>query len=269
MKKQELKEIPINQIHVRDNYRKTFRDKSLKELAQSIKENGIIEPIIVRANNSGFEIIAGERRFRASQIAGLVTMPAIVREIGDADILRVQIVENVQREGVQFMEEAYALAKLRDDCSLDVDEIAKLIGKSTAYAFYMLKLCEMSPDARQIAEKGWLQKSVAWHIAKLKNEDDQTKAANDLARTKSDKLVTEATAKSYIADNFNGDTFKALRKKRVEIYGDNDYAANWKRYLVQFTCEQFEEFKAIVRGRTQTDVLAEAVDLVMRKTETA
>jgi len=266
MTAQELRDIPINQIHVRDNYRKTFRDKSLKELAQSIKENGIIEPIIVRPNETGFEIIAGERRYRASQIAGLVTMPAIVRDIAEVDILRVQIVENVQREGVQYMEEAYALAKLRDDCSLDVDEISKLIGKSTAYAFYMLRLCEMSPDARHIAEKGWISKSVAWHIAKLKDEDQQTKAANDLARTKSDKLITESSAKSYIADNF-GDSPGSLRKKRVAVYGDNEYAANWKKYLVAFNCEQFEAFKAIVRGRTQTDVLAEAVDLVMRKAE--
>src|SRR5204863_531250 len=83
---QELKAIPLNQIHARENYRKTFRDASLKELAQSIKENGVLEPIIVRPNQNGYEIIAGERRFRAASLAKLVTIPAVVREVADGDI---------------------------------------------------------------------------------------------------------------------------------------------------------------------------------------
>jgi ParB family chromosome partitioning protein len=120
MTQPELKQIPINQIHAASNYRKTFNDKSLKELAASIKENDVLEPIIVRPNNNGYQIVAGERRYRASKMAGKVTIPAVVREIADADILKVQIIENVQREGVQFMEEAYAIKKLRDDCTLDV-----------------------------------------------------------------------------------------------------------------------------------------------------
>lgn len=117
MNQPELKQIPINQIHAASNYRKTFNDKSLKELAASIKENGVLEPIIVRPNSNGFQIIAGERRYRASKIAGIVTIPAVVRDVADADILKLQIIENVQREGVPFMEEAYAIKKLRDDCS--------------------------------------------------------------------------------------------------------------------------------------------------------
>lgn len=267
MAKPELKEIPINQISVRENYRKTFNDKSLAELAQSIKENGVIEPIIVRPGKGGFVIIAGERRFRASQIAGLVTMPCVVREADDMDTLRLQIIENVQREGVPFMEEAYGIQKLRDKGSLDVKEIAKLIGKSTNYVYFQLRLTAMSPDARNIAEKGWIAKSVAWQIANLPNEDDQTKAANDLARTQKDKLITASGAKNYIADTF-GDSDGALRKRRVSKFGlgsHEDFAANWKHHLVRFTSEQFEAFKKIVRGRTENTVLSEAVDAVMRE----
>jgi ParB family chromosome partitioning protein len=265
MPKQELREIPLNQIHAKDNYRKTFKDNSLAELAASIKANGVLEPILVRRNANGFEIIAGERRFRASQIAKLVTIPAVVREVADDDVLTMQIVENVQREGVPYMEEAYAVRRLRNDKSLDVKEIAKLIGKSDQYVYYMLQLCSMSDDARAIAEKGWISKTVAWQIAKLPNAEFQTQAANDLARTKRDKLVSPSTAKSYIADTF-GDSKRKLRKERVDRFGPgSDFIANWKRYLVNFDCEQFERFKKIVRGRTETDVLAEAVDLVMRR----
>jgi ParB family chromosome partitioning protein len=259
----ELKQIPINQIHAASNYRKTFNDKSLKELAASIKENGVLEPIIVRPNNNGYQIVAGERRYRASKLAGVVTIPAVVREIADADILKVQIIENVQREGVQFMEEAYAIKKLRDDCTLDVAEIAKTIGKSESYVFYMLRLTSMSDDARTIAEKGWIRKAVAWQIAKLKSAEQQTEAANALARPQRNKLITESGAKNYIADTF-GDSKAQLRKQRVQVYGDDAYKANWKHHLVRFNCDQFEHFKKIVRGRTETDVIAEAVDMVMR-----
>jgi ParB family chromosome partitioning protein len=261
----ELKQIPINQIHAASNYRKTFKDKSLKELAQSIKENGVLEPIIVRPNNSGFQIVAGERRYRASKMAGLVTIPAVIRDVADADILKLQIIENVQREGVQFMEEAYAIKKLRDDCTLDMKEIAKTIGKSESYVYYMLKLTSMSDDARVIAEKGWIGKGVAWQIAKLESKDQQTEAANALARPNRTKLLTESAAKHYIQDNF-GDGKGRLRKQRVRTYGDDEYKANWKHHLVRFSCEQFEQFKKIVRGRTETDVIGEAVDIVMRGT---
>lgn len=265
--KAELKNIPINQIQAKQNYRKTFRDKTLKELAASIKTNGVLEPIIVRPGKPGkFEIIAGERRFRASQLADQVTIPAVVRDVADADILKLQIIENVQREGVPFMEEAYAVKKLRDDCTLDVAEIAKIIGKSEAYVYMMLKLCAMSDEARAIAEKGWISKAVAWQISRIQSQDLQTQAANDLARPNSSKLISESGAKHYIRDNILSNTPNAMKKRRVSEYGSgSDYAANWKYHLVRFTAAQFKNFQDIVRGRTENTVLAESVDLVMRK----
>jgi ParB family chromosome partitioning protein len=264
--KGELKEIPINQIHARSNYRKTFKDNTLKELAQSIKENGVIEPIVVRPNETGFEIIAGERRYRASQIAGLVTIPAIVRDVADADVLRVQIIENVQREGVPYMEEAYALKKLRDECVLDVNEISRIIGKSEAYVYVQLKLTSMPDEVQTIMKNGWVNKGVAWEIAKLKDPAQQLQAAKDLARTKTGEQLTASRARFYIGETFNG---KGKRRGRASFQraGGNDYHANWKHYLVHFRAEQFERFKKIVRGRTETDVIAEAVGLVMLREE--
>ncbi|MEO8650111.1 MAG: ParB/RepB/Spo0J family partition protein [Acidobacteriota bacterium] len=261
----ELKNIPINQIYAASNYRKTFREKSLAELAASIKANGVLEPIIVRPTEPGkFQIVAGERRYRASKLAGMVTIPAVIRDIATADILKVQIIENVQREGVPFMEEAYGIQKLRDDCTFDVREIAKTVGKSESYVFYMLRLCQMPEEVRAIAEKGWISKGVAWQIAKLKDLDQQIEAANALARPQRTKLITESGAKNYIRDNF-GDS--GARMKRLRVSADmaaSDYAANWKYYLVRFTGEQFTSFQEIVRGRTENTVLAEAVDVVMR-----
>lgn len=272
--KQDLQEIPINQIRVKKNYRKTFNDKSIAELAKSIKSNGVIQPIVVRTDGGdGFWVIGGERRLKAATQAGLVTIPAVIREDSDeAKILELQLVENIQKESVPFMEEAYGIRELRDKGSYDVKEIASMLGKSDTYIYGMLRIAAMSEEARRIAENGWISKGVAWEIAKaLTNEEDQTKAANALARTNSSKLISQSGAKSYIADTF-GDSPGGMRKRRVASFGlgsDKDYAANWKYHLVRFTAEQFDRFKKIVRGRTENAVLSEAVDAVMRETGTA
>lgn len=266
---QELQNIPVNKIDVESNYRKTFDEKKLAELARSIRKNGVIQPIVVRKTETfRFILVAGERRLRAAKLADQVTIPAVVREMDNAvEIIELQLVENIQKEGVQYMEEAYGIQKLRDKGSLDVKEIAERIGKSENYVYVAMRLVAMSADARHIAEKGWINKGVAWEIAKLANEEDQTKAANDLARTQSDKQITASGAKTYIQTNF-GDCANGLRKKRVEKFGlgsHTDFAANWKHHLVRFDPDQFDRFKSIVRGRTENAVLSEAVDLVMRR----
>jgi ParB/RepB/Spo0J family partition protein len=261
----ELKNIPINQIYAASNYRKTFNDKSLSELAQSIKENGVLEPIIVRPNGKGFVIVAGERRYRASKLARLATIPAVVREVTDAEVLKLQLIENVQREGVQYMEEAYGLQKLRDELSLDVSEIAKIVGKSEAWVYQILKLTQMSGEAQRLAANGFLQKPVAQLISRLHSDEDQTKAANALARTHSGKLVDIRFARQYIETQIEADGRPRMRRLRnaVQKQNGNDYCANWKKYLVNFSTIQFEYWKTIVRGRTDVTTLSEAVEQVM------
>lgn len=266
MPTQTFEEIPLNQIHAKSNYRKTFNEKSLAELAQSIKANGVIEPIVVRPNKKGYEIVAGERRFRASLLAGVVTIPALIRDADNADVLKIQIIENVQREGVPFMEEADGIRRLRDEGCYDVKEIAQMIGKSDAYVYVALRLVAMPDEAQTIARNGWISKGVAWEIVKLKTPEMQAQAAKDLARTKPGDQVSASRARFYISEQFGEDGRKP-RKNGVQKIAGNDYASNWKKYLVRFSYDEFERFKNIVKGRTQTDVLAEAVDLVMRRSE--
>lgn len=262
--KQRLEEIPLNQIKAKDNYRKTFNDASLKELAQSIKENGVIEPIIVRQNGKGFVLIAGERRFRASLEAGLATIPAVIRDTDDeSESLKIQIIENVQREGVPFMEEAYGIQKLRDDHELDVAEISKMVGKSDAWVYQMLQLTRMSGEAQRLAANGFLQKPVAQLISRLKNEEDQCKAANALARTARGKLVDIRFARQYIENNIEATGMPRTKRNKVQKSNGNDYCANWKKYLVKFSALQFEYFKSIVKGRTDIPTISEAVERVM------
>lgn len=259
----EFQELPLNQIKAKSNYRKTFHDESLKELAQSIKENGVIEPIIVRQNGRGYVVIAGERRFRAAGIAKLATIPAVIRDIPESEALRIQIIENVQRENVPFMEEAYGIQQLRDDHALDVLEIAKIVGKSDAWVYQMLQLTRMHSEAQRMAANGFLQKPVAQLISRLKNEEDQCKAASDLARTQKGKLVDIRFARQYIETKIEANGRPRTVRNHVQKQNGNDYCANWKKYLVSFSTVQFEYFKAIVRGRTDTPTLSEAVEQVM------
>lgn len=257
--KQEFKEIPLNQIEVAVNYRKTLGEKPLKELAASIRAHGVHEPIIVTVNGNGkYRIVAGQRRFRASEMAGLVTIPAIVREIAEADVLTIQIVENMQRENVPFMEEADALRRLRDEQDLDAKGIAKLIGKSEVYTTYMLQLTRMEPEAQTLCRDGQIAKGTAWLIARLPAAH-QIEAAAALARPKG-KHIHEHAARKYVRSAFGE---AKPRPRRVNARNASKIAANWKTELLNFTAGQFEEFKSVVRGRTETAIWVEAVESVL------
>ena len=268
---QNLQTIPLNKIVFSPgNPRKKINDKSLKELAASIKENGVLQPIVVRPNGTGetFELIAGERRGRASLQIGFVTIPAIVRTgDGDGKILELQIAENLQRENVGYFEEAEALKRLREECDLDVSEIARKIGKSDAYVSFQLALCKMPPPVVEAMQNGWISKGVAWEISRLPNAEYQTKAAADLSRKARDKMVSLSRVKFYISETFGEKSRVRKNRNAIQKQNGSDYEANWKKYLVNFNAEQFESFKRIVRGKTDTKSLAAAIDWVMRKSE--
>jgi ParB family chromosome partitioning protein len=262
-----LLDISLNSIKTKNNYRKTFKDKSLRELAQSIKNQGVIEPIVVARNGTGYKLIAGERRVRAAEIAGLATIPAVIKDVADEDILEIQLIENIQRENVPYFEEAQALRRLRDERDYNLEEIAKKIGKSDWYVWHMVALTNTSEVAQDTFAKGEIGKTVAFQIARLAKREHQSKAAEDLRREDKTKLISDRVARQYLKDQFGDGATKQPRRNKIQKINGNDYQANWKKYLVNFSCEEFEHFKKIVRGRTDTTTLAEAVDMVMRKSE--
>lgn len=274
-------ELPLGEIKFSKNYRHTFPDKSLKELASSIEQHGVIEPIVVRRHRESFELIAGDRRLRASKIAGMETIPARVIDATDAQVLELQLVENVQREAVPFYEEALALKRLQDaPYNYTHEQIAQKIGKSTSYVTFQLQLTKMSHEARRACENREISKSVAWLIARLPNENMQSAAARALRRKGQTKLVGERAARHFIEDlkagNLSGD--RTLSGPRINSNGNgrpipnkfytadmSDYLKNWKRYLVSMSPEQLAEWKTIVDGRTDTLVWARAVEAVMTR----
>jgi len=128
--------------------RKVFNEESLKELADSIKEHGVFQPIIVKKSIKGYEIIAGERRVRASKMAGLKEIPAIIREFNDTQMMEIALLENLQREDLSAIEEANAYKKLQDTLVVTQEELAKRLGKSRSHITNMLGLLTL-PESIQ------------------------------------------------------------------------------------------------------------------------
>ena len=131
--------------------------EALNELAESIRAQGVVQPILVRPLKGGFEIIAGERRWRAAQIAGLSEVPVIVRDIPDQAAMAVALIENIQREGLSPIEEAAGLKRLQDEFHLTHQEIATHIGRSRTAVTNLLRLLALEGEVRELLEKGQLE----------------------------------------------------------------------------------------------------------------
>lgn len=138
--------------------RRNFDEDKLEELAASIRAQGVIEPIIVRAiGKDRFELIAGERRWRASQLAGLAEIPALVRELDDRAVIAIALIENIQREDLSPLEEAQALARLIEEFDLTHQQTADAVGRSRAAVSNMLRLLELPPEIRRLLDDGKLE----------------------------------------------------------------------------------------------------------------
>ena len=135
--------------------RRQFDEASLEELSNSIREQGLLQPIVVRPLKSGhFEILAGERRWRASQLAGLAQIPALVREIQDKDALAIALIENIQREDLNAIEEARALRRLITEFDLSHAQAAESVGRSRPALSNLLRLLDLNPDVQELLESG-------------------------------------------------------------------------------------------------------------------
>lgn len=163
-------EIPLSQLRANPYQpRKTFDDKSIEELAASIKEHGVITPIIVREVLKGYEIIAGERRWRASQLSKKATIPAVVRKLTDQQVMEIALIENLQREDLNAMEIAVAYQSLIDSFSLTQEELSVKVGKSRSHIANFLRLLQLPEEVKQYVSRGTLSMGHARAIVGLKN----------------------------------------------------------------------------------------------------
>jgi len=189
----QLREIPVDLIE-RGRYqpRMHIAPEALEELTQSIRARGVVQPIVVRPAEDGhhYEIIAGERRWRAAQAAGLSEIPAVVREVADDAALAIALIENIQREDLNPIEEATAVGRLIEEFNLTHQEAAEAIGRSRVGVSNMLRLLDLGDDVRTLVEKGELDMGHARALLALKG-DAQAQAAREVVSRRLTARQTE------------------------------------------------------------------------------
>jgi ParB family transcriptional regulator, chromosome partitioning protein len=179
VKRDNLSRLPVDLIQ-RGRYqpRRDFDPDSLRELADSIAAQGIIQPVVVRAiENDRYELIAGERRWRAAQQAGLDEIPVVIKEVTEEAAMAMGLIENIQREDLNPLEEANALSRLLHEFGLTHQEVAKAVGKSRTTVTNLLRLLDLNEEVKTMVETGRIEMGHARTLLGLKGED-QTKAAN-------------------------------------------------------------------------------------------
>lgn len=157
--------------------RTRFDEAKLEELAQSIRANGVVQPVLVRRKGERYELIAGERRWRAAQRAGLAEMPALVREIPDEKVLEFALIENIQREDLNAIEEARAYRKLLDKVGLTQESLAEQVGRDRSYITNYLRLLRLPEDIQTMVEEEKLTAGHARAIVAIPDADSQRRAA--------------------------------------------------------------------------------------------
>ena len=193
-------ELKLNDISPNDGQpRKIFRDESLNELAASIKEIGVIQPIIVQRIGDGYRIVAGERRWRAARIAGLSTIPAIVREdLSDTETMAQALIENILREDLNPIEEASAMKDLLVTHKLTQEKLSNLLGKPRATIANTIRILNLDESLQEFVSRGDLSEGHAKVILSLKEKEDQRKVADVIMARDMNVRQSEVFVKKYI-----------------------------------------------------------------------
>ncbi len=176
--KDEIIEIDLSQLRSNPYQpRKIFDEEALKELSESIKEYGVFQPIIVKKSIKGFDIIAGERRVKASKMAGKTTIPAIVRDFTDEQMMQIALLENLQRENLTAIEEATAYKDIINALNITQDDLAKKLGKSRSHITNMLGLLRLPNSVQDMVLKSEISMGHARVLSKLENNEEITSLA--------------------------------------------------------------------------------------------
>src|SRR5947207_534550 len=197
--KEDTSEVPIDLIDPSAlQPRSVFDETKLDELAKSIRTNGVVQPLLLRPKGNRFELIAGERRWRAAQRAGLSKVPAVVREVSDDKVLEIAIIENIQREDLNPIEEAGAYRKLIDTLGLTQEMVAERVGRDRSYITNYLRLLRLPDDLQQLLQAGRLSTGHARTLLGVDHVDVQRRIARkvidqDLSVRATERLVRLAT----------------------------------------------------------------------------
>ena len=210
--------LPISEITPnKDQPRKTFDEAALEELADSIKQHGVLQPLLVRPlPNGGYQLVAGERRWRASRKAGLREVPVVVKELTDTETMEIAIIENLQREDLNPIEEAEGLQALIDKCGFTQEEVASSVGKSRPAIANSLRLLRLPEEVRELTRDGKISAGHARALISLDNDALIIEAAENVIKNKLTVRDVERLAK--IQDKSN--IVSQKRYKRRDSFYD-------------------------------------------------
>lgn len=205
-------EIKLNEIRPNPYQpRKIFEEEPLNDLAQSIKEHGVFTPILVRKSVQGYEIIAGERRWRASKIAELKTIPAIVMDFTDTQMMEISVLENVQREDLNPIEEATAYFHLAERLNYTQEVLAQRVGKSRVYVANIMRLLKLPQQIQKLVTDKKLSMGHVRPLVTIENEDDAIDLANKIVK---EGLSVRAVEK--LVKEFESGTEKSVKKTETK-----------------------------------------------------
>lgn len=195
--------------------RKIFDEEALQELSDSIKEHGVFQPIIVKKSIKGYEIIAGERRVKASRMAGLTEIPAIIRDFNDQEMMEIALLENLQRENLNAIEEATAYKKLQETLVVTQEELAKRLGKSRSHITNMIGILSLPQNIQDEISKNNVSMGHARVLSKLSDESQQQELLN--------KILKDGISVRELENLTQSPTVvKVHQQKRKEV--NNEYA---------------------------------------------
>lgn len=242
---EEIQELPLNELRVNPYQpRKTFNEESLNELAESIKEHGVFQPIIVKKSIKGYEIVAGERRFRASKLAGKETIPAIVRNFTDEEMMEIAVLENLQRESLNAVDEANAYKTLMENLHLTQDQVSKRVNKSRSHITNLLGILSLPEDVLTLVKENKLTMGHARCLSKLSdiekiNELTKKVLEENLSVRELEALASgeEIERKNKIVKKPKSNEYTSLEKELTEYYGTKVKIAN-KKLIISFENNQ-------------------------------
>ncbi|MBO2944478.1 nucleoid occlusion protein [Paenibacillus sp. F411] len=223
----EIKQIPVNDV-VSSPYqpRTIFDDEKIDELLQTIRTHGVIQPIVVRMRNGVYEIIAGERRWRAVKKLGLETIPAIIRDFNDSQAASIALIENLQREGLTSIEEAVAYQKLIDLHQLTQESLAQRLGKSQSTIANKIRLLQLPEDVKNALMERKITERHARALLSLDQEETQLKVLAEIISKELNVKQTEARIALY------KEMTKAKKSKRISFSKDVRLALNTIRQSI-------------------------------------
>lgn len=242
---EEIQELPLSELRVNPYQpRKTFNEESLNELAESIKEHGVFQPIIVKKSIKGYEIVAGERRFRASKLAGKETIPAIVRNFTDEEMMEIAVLENLQRENLNAVDEANAYKTLMENLHLTQDQVSKRVNKSRSHITNLLGILALPEDVLTLVKENKLTMGHARCLSKLSdiekiNELTKKVLEENLSVRELEALASgeEIERKNKIVKKPKSNEYTSLEKELTEYYGTKVKITN-KKLIISFENNQ-------------------------------